>query len=58
MPSMVNCKFFIKILYLIKKNLNYTIYTYQKGVMAARLEGGIKYLNNEFELILNKHKSI
>ena len=43
MGSMVNCKTFYQILYLIKRLENYTIYTYLKGVMAARLGESQRY---------------
>lgn len=37
MGGMGICKHFFEIVYLIKRFENYTMYTYQKGVMAARL---------------------
>ena len=43
MGSMVYCKTFIQIIYLIKRYENYTIYTYLKGVMATRLGGSQRY---------------
>lgn len=42
---MGNCKFFYTIIYLITRCVNYTISTYQKGVMATRFGAGERYKN-------------
>ena len=41
MGGMVKCKNFYQIFYLIKKYANYNIRMYLKGVMAAKLGGGV-----------------
>ena len=49
---MDNCKYFFKILYLIKVFGNYTIITYQKGVMAIKLgreDNIIKFKNQDYK---------
>ena len=50
MGSMVDCKIFFIILYLIKQTENYTMYTYQKGVMATSFgEENIKKITSKKE---------
>ena len=59
MGSMDNCKFFLEFLYLIKVFGNYTIITYQKGVMAIKLGGEdniINFKNQDYKKRKKKEK--
>ena len=47
--GMVDCKNFSGFLYLIKKNGKHNIETYQKGVMATDLRGGVERLLPKFK---------